>query len=1847
MMEDQFGFRFSDQAHTAYFSLLKVLAPLQAVHCRACRFNLVLLQSRTFVKSSLTMLKQFLCILLLTLATNLVAQNLWTDFPEKQIPITSVTPRYIIPNQYRTVRLSLDQLKPALAAAPQRFSTSAAEQAVVLGFPMPDGTTGHFRLTESPVMAPALQAKYPDIRCYTGTGIEDPSATLKCDLTPQGFHAMIQSKLYGTVFIDPYRQGDVEHCIVYYKKDFQSKKQHFSCEVDALAEDLSPLFNADQPEAQGDCTLRRYRLALACTGEYAIFHGGTKPLVLAAMNTTMNRVNGIYERDFAITMQLIANTDTLIYLNPATDGFSNGNGSTMLGQNQTKCNTIIGSANYDIGHVLSTGGGGVAGLGVVCRVSSKAQGVTGLSQPIGDPFDVDYVAHEMGHQFGGNHTFNSSCSGNRNSATAFEPGSGTTIMAYAGVCSPYNVQNHSDDFFHGISLQEIGNYVTTGSGGLCPVEFDAGNDKPTVNGGGNYTIPKSTPFALTATGSDVNGDSLTYSWEQMDNQQTTMPPVATSTGGPLFRSFSPEPAPTRYFPRLADLVNNISPTWEVLPAVARTMNFRVNVRDNHAPAGCTAEADMQLTVDGSSGPFLVTQPNTVGTWFVGDTEPVTWDVAGTDMAPVNCAEVRILLSTDGGFTYPVVLADGVPNSGSAMVLVPDALSATCRVMVQAVGNVFFDISNQNFIIENPPVPTFLLNISADNAVQVCAGDSLQFTAAVSAIAGFADTVGLSLDGLPAGATLSISPNPLTPGNTAQLTLNDLTAPGVFTLTLTATSGAIVRTQMIELTVVDNAPAAPAPASPVDGAVNQNLAPVLSWGPVTNALQYQVQVATNPSFQPDVLVFDETITGDSVLLSGLDTATVYYWRLLVSNACGESSFSQIFAFQTGTYDCGYTYNSTDVPTNISNSGVVTVRSSLEVPADRIIADVNVAMEVSHTWVGDLIGTLIGPDTKTVLLFDQPGYPASSSGCNGDSLSLVFDDAALQTAAQLENICGNNPAISGAFQPIAPLSNFNTTAAMGTWQLEMTDNFPEDGGAITAWSLSFCFLDTVPSAQLLANNPLLLPTGGTGIFSENNLELSITSAVPDDGIFTLLSLPQHGELQLNGLPLGIGDVFSQADIIIGSVTYVHSGDAATTDAFLFDAVDVSSNGWVHAATFDIIILQNDLDVAAELTQGLLCNNDSTAQITVSVAGGTMPFEYSVNGGLAQSGNTFNNLPAGSYTVVISDFFGFTAETNTIVIGNPAAIEVTAGVMDDDITVQTTGGVAPLEYSIDGQNFQMEPVFENLSNGSYTITVMDANGCTGTATALVDVPPLTAELNIETPIGCNGNSDGTIAVSVAGGVGPYMYSLDGQTFQVENTFSGLSAGTYTVTVQDDSGNTSTTNAVVLNDPPVIAASASATLNSIAVVASGGTGTYRYSLDGQNFQADSIFENLLNGDYTITVQDENGCTATTTATVDVPPLVIVDVEIDGTILCPGETVSLLISAAGGVPPYQFSLDGGPYHSDSLFENVGGGIHTVTLLDAAGTMVQIQTVSITEPDPLSAVVTSTGNDIVAEGQGGTPPYVYALDNGVPQPDGSFFDLANGMHELVIIDASGCTITDTFVLDYAPLSVGVLFTDPLCAGSTDGNINISISGGTPPYTCDQDGQPCSFFDLGAGVYNYVITDALGDTIAISLTLNDPPAITASANVSGDTISVTASGGTGALLYSLDGVNYQPDPVFAAVPNGTYTVWVLDDHGCIVTIDDVVVDFVGTVSPEAAWGLRVSPNPGSGLFQINMLRAPAGTLRTDVFDAAGRLVLSKQFEPVGNTLSGSLDLRGVPAGVYWLRLVSGNEVGAVRLIVARR
>src|SRR5690606_29271016 len=349
--------------------------------------------------------------------------------------------------------------------------------------------------------------------------------------------------------------------------------------------------------------------------------------VLAAMNVTMTRVNGIYERDLSLTMELVPNNEDIIFID--ADNFSNDNNNLLINQSQTVIDAIILSANYDIGHTVSTGAGGVAQLYSPCS-ASKARGVTGISAPVGDPFDVDYVSHEMGHQFGANHTQNNSC--NTNNATAIETGSGSTIMGYAGICAP-NVQNNSDAYFHAISLNEIKNFLL--SWGNCSDNISNENTKPTITPIPNYNIPKGTAFVLRGNGSDSDGDELTYCWEQTNNQSSVQPPSPNSTLGPNFRSLFPSESPDRYMPKLSDVLQgNLTPTWEVVPSVGRTMNFALTVRDNNINGGEYERANISVTTSGSIGPFIVTSQGTYNNWEIDSQQTITWDVAGTTNAPV-------------------------------------------------------------------------------------------------------------------------------------------------------------------------------------------------------------------------------------------------------------------------------------------------------------------------------------------------------------------------------------------------------------------------------------------------------------------------------------------------------------------------------------------------------------------------------------------------------------------------------------------------------------------------------------------------------------------------------------------------------------------------------------------------------------------------------------------------------------------------------------------------------------------------------------------------------------------------------------------------------------------------------------------------------------------------------------------------------------------------------------------------------------------------------------------------------------------------------------------------------------
>jgi subtilisin-like proprotein convertase family protein len=1621
-----------------------------------------------------------LCALMVVGASH--AQSIWTDMPESGIPTTGE--RRIQPAKFRAARLNVSALQPVLAAAPERFSTAAESgNWPVLSLPLPDGGMGRFQIEATPVMHPDLQAKYPQIRTYTGRGIDDPTAVLKCDLTPWGFHGMVRSGKYGTYFIDPAVHGNTEFYVVYNKKDYLPTADDalWTCatpEPDGaqLLEHSKKLTPAQLAEFQGDTKLRRYRLALACTGEYAAFHGGTKPLVLAAMNTSMNRVNGVYEIDFAVTMQIIPNNDLIIYLNAAADPYTNNDGGAMLGQNQITCNNVIGVANYDIGHVFSTGGGGVAGLYVVCG-TSKANGVTGGGSPVGDPFDIDYVAHEIGHQFGGSHTYGN-CGGNVNNPAAVEPGSGTTIMAYAGICGAQNVDAHSEDIFHGYNIQEMGAFINTGGANTCPVKITTTNHNPDVNGGPNRIIPKSTPFALTAVGSDIDGDTLTYTWEQMDYGDSPSPPVSTATVGPLFRSYKGNTSPTRYFPRLPDLVNNVNSTWEELPGVARNMNFRVVARDNDWYAGCTDEDDVQITVAATAGPFLVTVPNTNVLWLVGETKTVTWDVANTTAAPVSCTNVRITLSTDGGFTYPVELAASVPNNGTANITVPNNVSTTCRVRVESVGNIFFDISNTNFRIETPPTPTYLIGTSI-SSLNICADSSASFSSTLTPIAGFNSDVTLSVTGAPAGATVNISPNPVMPSGTATISITDIT-PGMagnYTLSITGTGGAITQTATVSLTALPGAPGTANVISPTNGESGLSTTAILTWSAASFANTYLLEVATNPSFSVGSLVSSQTVSGTSGTVGDLLTSSVYYWRVRASNDCGTGSYSATWAFQTGANICGVQFNSTDVPKIIDASSVNTVTSNLNVGQNKDINDVNLSLAITHSYTGDLLASLVSPTGDTTLLFDQPGVPADPYGCNRANVNLTFDSQAAQNADVLENQCNpSSPALSGTFQSIETLNAHNGKSAMGDWKLVVTDNYDVDGGPITAWSLSFCFPEVIVTGNILVNSPLSVGSGLSEVIFQSHLDMEI-SGIPGQGVFILLSLPQHGELTLNGNPLAMGDSFTQEDINNNLLIYTNNGDAATADDFHFDALDQNNNAWVHDAIFNINIFTNNLTASATETSGILCHDDATGEITVAATGLNGVFTYSLNGGASQSSNVFSGLPAGTYTVVVTGQFGFTVSTNPVTISSPTAISVSTSVASDDITVTASGGTGVLEYSINGIAFQSSNEFLDLSNDVYTVTVRDENGCTATSEATISVNNLQVSVNIQNEVSCNGGNDGQIEVIATGGQLPYEYSINGGAGQASNVFSNLPPGNYTVFVTDNGGFSASSVQIILANPSAITASANAITNDIVVTASGGTSPLEYSINGTSFQASNQFFNIANGTYTLTVRDANGCTATTQATVNVLPLALSVTVVN--LLCFGDTNgSITATASGGIPFYAYSLNGGPFQG-ATFNNLPAGTYTVTAKDFEGNEVSLQNIVINQPPLLNVTVTVTGRDGLAGLTGGTAPYSFTSD--APNPD--LQNLPNGTYNVTATDANGCTATTTFTINVQLLGGSSVSINLVCNGDNSGLIMALGSGGVLPYQYSLNGGPFQtnggFNNLPAGTYTVTVRDADGFTFSLN------------------------------------------------------------------------------------------------------------------------------------------------------------------------
>jgi hypothetical protein len=440
--------------------------------------------------------------------------------------------------------------------------------------------------------------------------------------------------------------------------------------------------------------------------------GGTRVKAQAVIVDAVKDLNLIYKREFSVIFKLAENNDRILFVDPQTDPFAGKIGDSLLKANQQVIDREIGSGSYDLGHlVFKMKGGSSAGYAMtpsVCDNESKAQGYTGSVNPKGDAFWVDFVAHEIGHQLGAHHTFNSvlgDCGGgNRSRHNAYEIGSGVTIMAYASLCDEDDIQDRSIPYFHARSLEQVYQNVWIGDGAQCGTTQATGNNPPTVNAGvSGLTIPKETPFFLSGQGNDLDGDQISYAWDEYDLASKPATVKATKRQNPsldiqpLFRSFSPNKrSDLRIFPRLQAILNGRSNKGEVLPGYSRPLAFRLVARDGKG--GVAVSPVRSLDVNGDAGPFQINKPAEQDIWSVGAGKAtVEWTVAGTDLAPISCQAVNIALSLDGGKSFGRQLAADVPNSGSYEVDVPAAASKEARIRISCPGQIFATIS-ANFLI---------------------------------------------------------------------------------------------------------------------------------------------------------------------------------------------------------------------------------------------------------------------------------------------------------------------------------------------------------------------------------------------------------------------------------------------------------------------------------------------------------------------------------------------------------------------------------------------------------------------------------------------------------------------------------------------------------------------------------------------------------------------------------------------------------------------------------------------------------------------------------------------------------------------------------------------------------------------------------------------------------------------------------------------------------------------------------------------------------------------------------------------------------------------------------------------
>ena len=1204
----------------------------------------------------------FLTILILTASFSASAQNYWqsAETSRGNVIKDKAVARESFPIEYKLFSLNISPLRQALISAVNSSASS------VISLPNAEGNLEQFQIFEASNFEPALQAQFPQIRAFSGKGITDKSATLKLSISPQGIQTMVFRSEKANEFSEPYSEDHTVYAV--YRSQRNKGQLPWTCSTQdqqIFASINSRIVNSNFPESN-DGTLKTMRLAQSCNGEYANYFGAFSSaqvgLVLAAYNATLTRCNGTYEKDLALHLNLIANTTDVIFYDPITDPYTTL--GAWNGQLQATLNSVIGAANYDIGHMFgASGGGGNAGcIGCVCG-TLKGSGITSPADgiPQGDNFDIDYVAHEVGHQLGANHTFSMSIEGG--GVNNKEVGSGITIMGYAGITGQ-DVAPHSIDVWHQNSIQQIQNNLATKT---CPITTSlAGtNATPVVAAVSNYTIPITTPFALTGSATDANaGDVLTYCWEQNDqgtSATTGGNSVASPTKliGPNWLTFPAVTSPVRTFPRLATILNGAFVTGplpggdpganiEALSSVARVLNFRLTVRDNvlyssTAPikVGQTNFTDMIVTVDATSGPFAVTSPNTNVSYAGGSTQTITWSVNNTTLPPVSCANVKISYSTDGGLTFPTVLAASTANDGSESLTIPTGATTTARIKIEAEGNIFFDISNSNFTV-SVPLNSFAFTPTTPTTV-ACPATAPTVTIGTSVSGVFITPIVLTATaGVPAGTTVTFAPNPLTPGSSTVATLNNANVliAGTYNITVTGTAGSTVQTTTI--TYIISSGAGPAittqPSSQTVCAPNTATFSVVSPA-LGVTYQWQVSTAIVPAFTNISGALGATYM--TLATNAAMNGNVY--RVIVSSQCGSTTSAN--ATLTVNTAAAFTTQPSNQSACTGNTATFTVAASG--------TGVTYLWQSAPTAGGPFTnvttgtgGTTASYTTAPVTVTTNGFYQViiTTTACAGTVTSNVVQltisaTTAINTQPTNQTVCAPTAAtytVSATGTGLSYQWQFATAAAPTVFTNVGTNSSGYNTGATSVGMNGNIYRVIVTGScnAITSANVTLTVNTSAAIIAPQPADVTVCNGTPAS--FTVSATGTGVTYQWQSAPTA-GGPFTNVPIVTGGTTATYT-IAATTPAMnnTYYQVVVSTTACPGSATTvpaKLTVNTIATTTSQPIAQSACVPNTATFNVTAIGTGLTYQWQFSTNGG-----TTFTDIlgaQAASYTTPATIF------------------------------------------------------------------------------------------------------------------------------------------------------------------------------------------------------------------------------------------------------------------------------------------------------------------------------------------------------------------------------------------------------------------------------------------------------------------------------------------------------------------------------------------------------------------------------------------------------------------------------------